>query len=103
MSVKHIREDQFDSEVLSANGRVLVDFYADWCGPCKTLAPVLEEVSNEVEGLTVVKVNVDEAQGLAQKYGVMSIPTVYLFDGGKNAGKFVGLRSKDDIIEFLSQ
>lgn len=101
MSVKHISEGQFDAEVLKDNGRVLVDFYADWCGPCKMLGPILEEVSDEVDKLKVVKVNVDEAQALAQKYGVMSIPTVYLFDGGMNAGKFVGVKSKEEVIDFV--
>ena len=101
MSVKHISEAQFESEVMQDKGRVLVDFYADWCGPCKMLAPILEEVAGEVDNLKVVKVNVDEAQDLAKKYGVMSIPTVYLIDGGMNAGKFVGVKSKEDILEFI--
>ena len=101
MSVKHISEGQFDTEVLGDKGRVLVDFYADWCGPCKMLGPILEEVGDEVDNLKIVKVNVDEAQSLAQKYGVMSIPTVYLFDGGMNAGKFVGVKSKEDVIDFI--
>lgn len=101
MSVKHITESQFDSEVLNDKGLVLVDFYADWCGPCKMLSPVMEEISDEIDKVKVVKINVDEAQDLAKKYGVMSIPTVYLFDGGMNAGKFVGLKSKEDIIDFI--
>ena len=101
MSVKHISETQFKSEVLEDKGRVLVDFYADWCGPCKMLGPILEEVSETLDKLKVVKVNVDEAQSLAQEYGVMSIPTVYLFDGGMNAGKFVGVKSKDEVISFI--
>ncbi len=101
MSVKHISEDQFQAEVMDDKGRVLVDFYADWCGPCKMLGPILEEVSGEIDNLKVVKVNVDEAQDLAKKYGVMSIPTVYLFDGGMNAGKFVGVKSKEDVVDFI--
>jgi len=101
MSVKHITESQFDSEVINDKGLVMVDFYADWCGPCKMLSPILEEISDEVDKLKVVKVNVDEAQDLAKKYGIMSIPTVYLFDGGMNAGKFVGVKSKEDIMEFI--
>lgn len=82
-------------------GLVLVDFYADWCGPCKMLAPILEEVGETLPELKIVKVNVDENQNLAQQYGVMSIPTVYLFDGGMNAGKFVGVKSKEEIIDFV--
>ncbi len=101
MSVKHISEHQFDAEVLSDKGRVLVDFYADWCGPCKMLGPILEDVAEEIPELKIVKVNVDEAQGIAQQYGVMSIPTVYLFDAGMKAGRFVGVKSKEEILDFI--
>jgi thioredoxin 1 len=102
MSVKHISESQFDAEVLSDKGKVLVDFYADWCGPCKMLGPILEEISKETPDLKIVKINVDEAQKIAQQYGVMSIPTVYLFDGGVKAGRFVGIKSKEEILDFVS-
>ncbi len=101
MSVKHISENQFQDEVLHDKGLVLVDFYADWCGPCKMLAPILEGIEAEMDNLKVVKVDVDASQGLAQQYGVMSIPTVYLFDGGMKAGKFVGVKSKEDIMNFI--
>lgn len=101
MNVKHINEGEFQTEVMDDHGLVLVDFYADWCGPCKMLGPILEEVSEELPKLKVVKVNVDEAKQLAQQYGVMSIPTVYLFDGGMNVGKFVGVKSKEEIIDFI--
>ena len=102
MSIKHISEAQFDAEVLQDKGLVLVDFYADWCGPCQMLGPILEEVAAALgDRVKIVKVNVDEAQGLAQQYGVMSIPTVYLFDGGAKMSKFVGAKSKDEIIDFI--
>lgn len=101
MSIKHIQENQFQSEVLDDKGLVLVDFYADWCGPCKMLAPILEDVSDELPNLKIVKINVDSAQALSQQYGVMSIPTVYLFDGGMNVGRFVGVKSKEEIIDFV--
>lgn len=101
MSIKHIQENQFQSEVLDDKGLVLVDFYADWCGPCKMLAPILEEVAKDLPNLKIVKINVDNAQNLAQQYGVMSIPTVYLFDGGMNAGRFVGVKAKEEIIDFV--
>ena len=75
MNIKHITEAQFDAEVLQQKGIVLVDFYADWCGPCQMLGPILEEVADALgDRIKIVKVNVDEAQGLAQQYGVMSIP-----------------------------
>ena len=102
MSIKHINESQFDAEVMKDKGLVLVDFYADWCGPCKMLGPILEEVADTLgDSLKVVKVNVDEAQNLAKEYGVMSIPTVYLFDGGAKMGRFVGVKSKEEIIDFI--
>lgn len=101
MEIKHITENEFQSEVLDNKGLVLVDFYADWCGPCKMLGPILEQVAEVLPNLKIVKVNVDENQQLAQKYGVMSIPTVYLFDGGMNAGKFVGVKSKEEVIDFV--
>lgn len=99
--IKHISEAQFDEEVLQDKGIVLVDFYADWCGPCKMLGPIMEEVDDTLDKVKIVKVNVDEAQSLAQKYGVMSIPTVYLFDGGAKMGKFVGVKTKEEIIDFV--
>ena len=95
MNIKHITEAQFDAEVLQQKGIVLVDFYADWCGPCQMLGPILEEVADALgDRIKIVKVNVDEAQGLAQQYGVMSIPAVYLFDGGAKMSKFVGRKIK---------
>ena len=102
MSIKHNNESQFDAEVMKDKGLVLVDFYADWCGPCKMLGPILEEVADTLgDSLKVVKVNVDEAQNLAKEYGVMSKPTVYLFDGGAKMGRFVGVKSKEEIIDFI--
>lgn len=102
MAVKHIEESQFQQEVLDDKGMVLVDFYADWCGPCKMLGPIMDEVDAAIgDRVKIVKVNVDEAQSLAQQYGVMSIPTVYLFDGGAKMGHFVGVKSKEQIIDFV--
>lgn len=99
--IKHISESQFEAEVLNDKGIVLVDFYADWCGPCKMLGPILEEVAAEMDHIKIVKINVDEAQSLAQQYGVMSIPTVYLFDGGAKMDKFVGVKTKEEIEDFV--
>lgn len=101
MSVKHIAEKDFKAEVLDDKGMVLVDFYAEWCGPCKMLAPILEEVAGELDKLKIVKINTDEAQTLSKEYAVMSIPTVYLFDGGTPISKFVGVKTKEEIIDFV--
>lgn len=99
MKIIHANDSTFNSEINGEN--VLVDFYADWCGPCRMLAPILEELSEERDNLKIVKVNVDEAQETAKAYGVMSIPTLVHFKSGKMVTKKVGLCSKDDLIEMV--
>ena len=94
---KKINGKEFE-EVIKSEKVTLVDFYADWCGPCRMLGPIMEEISNDYD---VYKVNVDEEEELAQKYGVMSIPCVVFFKEGKEVNRFVGLRSKSDILEML--
>ena len=95
----------FETEVLQSELPVLVDFYADWCMPCKMFAPTLEEVAESYEGkLKVVKVNVDEATPLAQKYRVMSIPTLKLFTGDEEPrATFVGAMSQEELVEWLAE
>lgn len=82
------------------NNKVIVDFYADWCGPCKMLSPVLEKISEE-ENIDIVKINVDNEQELAREYGIMSIPTLIIFENGKEINKNIGLCSKQDIKEMI--
>lgn len=82
------------------NNKVIVDFYADWCGPCKMLSPVLEKISAE-ENIDIVKINVDNEQELAREYGIMSIPTLIIFENGKEINKNIGLCSKQDIKEMI--
>ena len=102
MSVLNLNKDQFEEEVLKSNLPVIVDFYADWCGPCKMMAPVIEEVSKELEEkVKVAKVNVDENQELAMEYGIMSIPTVLIFDKGEVKTQLVGLRDKNEIKSII--
>lgn len=99
---KEFTKDNFDSDVLSGAGATMVDFWAAWCGPCRMLGPVIEEISGENHpGLTVGKVNVDEQPDLASRYGVMSIPTVILFKDGKEVGRSVGVKSKADLLAMV--
>lgn len=97
-----LTEATFENEVINSDIPVLVDFWATWCGPCRMLAPIIEEIANEYEGkVKVGKVNVDEQSALAAKYGIMSIPTLILFKNGEIAEKTVGLRSKEQIKELI--
>ena len=100
MSLHTITSANFEEEVLKATGPVLVDFYADWCGPCKAIAPIVEEMANE--GVCkVCKLNVDNASDVAMKYRVLSIPTVIVFVDGEVHNKTVGLHSKEELMKLL--
>ena len=100
--IKNLSFDNFDNEISSSNLPVLVDFWAEWCGPCKSLGPILEEISNDLKDqLKVVKVNLDENQDLAMKYSIRSIPTLLLFKGGELIDTKVGLLPKSDLVEWL--
>lgn len=102
MEIIKITKDNFDSEVKNAGVPVLVDFWASWCGPCMMQGPALEEFANEYDGVKVGKINIDEEQELAMKYGVSSIPTLIYFKDGKVSETLVGLRSKDQIAQALA-
>ena len=101
MAVVKITTETFDQEVLQAGQTVLVDFYADWCGPCKMMAPVVEELAGEEPGVKVCKINIDEEMAIAQRYGVMSIPTFIAFKNGEVAGKQVGAIPKSKLQELV--
>ncbi len=98
---KIVDNSNFDAEVLKSDKVVLVDFFAEWCGPCKMVAPILEEISSENEDIKVCKVNVDEAQELAGKYGVVSIPTLVVIKNGEVINKHVGALPKDKILALV--
>lgn len=96
MSVLKLNQDNFNEAV--KNGKALVDFYADWCGPCRMMAPILEAVASERDDLVVAKVNVDESADLAARFGVMSIPTLVVLDDGEEIKRIVGARPKDALL-----
>ena len=97
----HLNEMNFEAEAVRASLPVLIDFYADWCGPCRLLAPTVEEIANEAEGYLVAKVNVDESPALAERFGVMSIPTLIVLKGGEAIARAVGVRPKAAILSLL--
>ncbi|MDD3368493.1 MAG: thioredoxin [Lachnospiraceae bacterium] len=101
MEMMHIKKENFEQEVLQAQGKVLVDFWASWCGPCKMLMPVVEQFAKENDKIKVVKINVDEEEELAQRYQVMTIPTLVVIENGKEVKRSVGVISKNAIAELV--
>ena len=101
-AIKNCNENDFENEVLKSNLPVIVDFWAEWCGPCKMLTPILEELSNEMKNeINVVKVNLDENQELAMRYSIRSIPTLLLFKAGNLIDTKVGLLPKTEIVTWF--
>ncbi len=96
-----ITKENFESEVLKSDKPVLVDFWAAWCGPCKMLSPVIDEIAEERSDIKVGKINVDEQPELASQFAVMSIPTLIVFKNGEIANKAIGVQSKDAILSML--
>ena len=106
MPSEHVIEvdgSNFEEVVLQSEGPVLVDFWAEWCGPCKMLSPIIEEVASEnTDNVKICKLDIDKAKHIAEKYGVMSIPTVMLFKSGEEVERAVGFRPKQDIIRIIN-
>jgi thioredoxin 1 len=100
--IKHVTDATFDSDVLKAGTPVLVDYWAEWCGPCKMIAPILDEVAKEYQGkLKIAKLNIDDNQATPPKYGIRGIPTLILFKGGEVAAQKVGALSKSQLTAFI--
>ncbi|MGI6175142.1 MAG: thioredoxin [Christensenellales bacterium] len=98
----HITKDNFDKEVLQSPNRVLIDFYADWCAPCRMLAPVIDDISKEVPDVKICKVNIDEQPELAQRFRIMSIPTLVVVEDGKIIHSALGVQPKQHILDMLA-
>ena len=101
MSVMVINSENFEAEVLKSDKPVLLDFYADWCGPCKMVKPIVEKIAEENEDIKVCKINVDDSPELAANFKIMSIPTLVVMKDGKETAKAVGLRSKSEILQMV--
>lgn len=99
----NVNEKEFKEIIDSETGVVLVDFWAEWCGPCRIIGPILEDIADEVEGVTIIKVNVDENPDLSVKYGIRNIPTILAFKSGENVDKFVGVKKKEEVFEFINK
>lgn len=101
MSVLTITNENFEQEVIKSDKPVIVDFWAAWCGPCKMLSPVVDQLAEELEGVKVGKINIDEQMELAEKFNVSSIPCVVAFKNGKEVGRSVGLAPKQKLVDLL--
>ncbi len=96
-----VTAENFDEEVLNYNGKVLVDFWAEWCGPCMMLGPIIEEVSEEVDDVKFCKVNCDEARDVALQFGIMTIPNLIVFENGEQVNQSIGYIEKEDVLNLI--
>lgn len=103
MEIININKNNFDSEILNSSGKILVDFNADWCGPCRMLRPILEEISNDRGDYKIASVNIDNEEELAMRYNISSIPCLILFKDGQEIKRSIGLRPKDEILSMLGE
>lgn len=103
MEIIHVDENNFDEVVRNSHGRVMVDFFATWCPPCKMLAPILEEIASSDNSFQICKLDIDQAMSLADEFGVMSVPTMILFENGQELDRIIGFHSKNDVLAFAKK
>ena len=103
MATKKVTDENFDSEVVKSTKPTVVDFWAEWCGPCKVIAPILEELAAEQENIKIAKVNVDDSPDLARRYEIMSIPALIVFENGEPAKKLIGAKPKGALLEEIGE
>lgn len=101
MSVINVNNHNFENEVMMSDKKVLVDFFASWCGPCRMVSPIVDAIAEERSDIKVVKINVDDSPELASRFGVMSIPTLVVIEGGREVNRLMGARPKEAILEAL--
>lgn len=101
MSVINVNNHNFENEVMMSDKKVLVDFFASWCGPCRMVSPIVDAIAEERSDIKVVKINVDDSPELASRFGVMSIPTLVVIEGGREVNRLMGARPKQAILEAL--
>ena len=99
--ILHVNKDNFEEVVLKSKTPVLVDFFATWCGPCKMLGPVLEQVADETDNVKIYKVDIDESMEIAEKYGLISVPTLIMFNNGEEVAREIGFRQKKQILDLI--
>ena len=103
MAVVKLNGDNFEMEVLQAEGKVLVDFFATWCGPCKMMGPVVDNLAEDVKNAKICKLDIDESQQIAGQYGVMSVPTFMVFEKGQVVNKSMGVMPKESLVKLLEK
>lgn len=101
--IKYVTEENFEKEVLKNEKPVLVDFYADWCGPCRMVAPILEKMSKENDSFDIAKINVDENENLSYEYGIQSIPTMIVFNEGTKVETMIGFSGEEQVIDLMKK
>ena len=103
MNVIEIKQNEFDEKVSNSDKKVLIDVYANWCGPCKMLSPIIDELANEIDNINFYKLDIDKSEDIARRYGIMSIPTLLIFDNGELKEKIVGFKNKEELKEILNK